>query len=59
MNATERAEYVLKAEVMPRVRFCESLAIRAALGLDGVDQTEALLHIAKALANADRHASST
>jgi hypothetical protein len=52
-------KYVLEAEVRPRVRFCESLAVRAALGLEGIDPVEALLAIARTLGSAERHASTT
>ena len=52
-------KYVLEAEVRPRVRFCEQIAIQAALGIDGLDPVGTLLAIARTLGSAERHASTT
>jgi hypothetical protein len=54
-----RTKHVLEAEIRPRMRLAENLAIQAALGVDPIDPVDALLFIAKLLGTADRHASTT
>jgi|GEM_PF-3997704 len=43
-------------EVLPRIRFAESLALRSAIGLDGLDRGDALTAIASVLSIAERWA---
>jgi hypothetical protein len=43
-------------EVLARIRFAERLALRSAIGLDGLDRGDALIAIAETLANAERWA---
>jgi hypothetical protein len=46
---------VYETEIMPRIRFAETVAVRTALRLDGIDPDDALLAIAKTLAVAELH----
>jgi hypothetical protein len=43
-------------EVIPRIRFAERLALRSAIGLDGLDRGEALTAIASVLSIAEQWA---
>jgi len=43
-------------EVIPRIRFAERLALRSAIGLDGLDRAEALTAIASVLSIAEQWA---
>ena len=50
------AESTFDVEILPRLRFAERLALRSALELDDVPQSDALVAIAKTLATAQRWA---
>ena len=46
----------VETEVIPRIRFAERLALRSAIGLDGLDKGDALTAIASVLSVAERWA---
>ena len=45
-----------RTEVLARIRFAERLALRSAIGLDGLDRGDVLIAIAETLAIAERWA---
>lgn len=49
-----RSKGVVEVEVMPRIRFAESPAMRSALCLDDIDQGDAPVAIGQTLAIAQR-----
>jgi hypothetical protein len=46
----------VETEVIPRIRFAERLALRSAIGLDGLDKGDALTAIASVLSIAEQWA---
>ena len=52
----DQSQSTVIIEVIPRIRFAERLALRSALGLDGLDRGDALTAIASVLSIAERWA---
>ena len=55
-SITTRPYPTAHTEVLARIRFAERLALRSALGLDGLDRGDALTAIASVLSIAERWA---
>ena len=55
-SITTRPYPTAHTEVLARIRFAESLALRSAIGLDGLDRGDVLIAIAETLAIAERWA---